>query len=168
MFLLKYEKEWQTLTKYEVWTGALEGVKYWGGQGEKQNTPFHFFFFTKCLAKGWPPENLRGEKWQPKKKTKQTNKQKRINNTSVAESVVRFLLPISYFRFVFSLFGTTKVSNAQGVQCFTPSITKYWGGQGAQHPYFTHALQIIGAARAAPAAPLPTPMSYECKLCLLE
>ncbi len=40
--------------------GASEGVKYWGDQ--------------KFSAKGWPPENFRGEKWQPKKKKKKEGK----------------------------------------------------------------------------------------------
>ncbi len=34
----------------------------------------------------------------------------------------------------------------------------YWGGQGVRRPCFTHALQNIGAAQAASAAMLPTPM----------
>ena len=44
---------------------------------------------------------------------------------------------------LFLSFGAAKLSNARAFN------TKYWGGQGAQRPCFnTHALQIIGAARA--------------------
>ena len=36
-----------------------------------------------------------------------------------------------------------------------PSFTIYWGGQCVRRPCFTIALQIIGAARAAPDAHAP-------------
>ena len=46
--------------KVFIYAGTSEGVKYLGGQGPT-------FFLYNILPKGWPPENLRGEKWQAEK-----------------------------------------------------------------------------------------------------
>ncbi len=42
---------------------------YLGRPGQETNSALHFFLY-KCLAKGCLPGNLRGEKWQKKKRKK--------------------------------------------------------------------------------------------------
>ena len=79
--------------------GALEGVKYLGGQS------------NKFLPKGWPPENLLSEKWQAKKKGVNIGSKHQYQSSSI--------WPFLYFLHYFNYLGRSR--------CPTPMLSKLLG-----------------------------------------
>ena len=78
------------------------------------------------------------------KKNKQTNKKQTKQQQQQKQGLTiqkQQYFPISFHDFLALFFF----------------FSNYWGGQALQRPHFAHALQIIGAAHAVPADPLPTP-----------
>ncbi len=117
--------------------------------------PFIFFFTNWCQK----VDPLKIEKKKRKKKKKIYN-----NKSNVQQNlkVQQHIFDSSWWSSL--IFSPSLPSLPSLIVLYFPlfffSFSNYWDGQGLQRPYFTHALEIIGVAKGAPAAPLPTPMAW--------